>query len=87
MLDVRRSSSEAIRVLRAAPSAPHPLSYPSAPSCSECSPPPKLSECSELLQVLPPKLSERSECSPPYLSAFLVSNSTCSPLANVVAKR
>lgn len=47
----------------------------------------KLSECSELLRVLPPKLSERSECSPPYLSAFLVSNSTCSPLANVVAKR
>lgn len=47
-------------------------SYPSAPSCSECS---------------PPKLSERSECSPPYLSAFLVSNSTCSPLANAVAKR
>ena len=56
----------------------------------------KLSECSELLRVLPtlsypsapsaphPKLSERS---PPYLSAFLVSNSTGSPLANVVAKR
>ena len=45
----------------------------------------KPSECSELLRVLPtPKLSE---CSPPYLSAFLVSNSTGSPLANVVAKR
>ena len=58
---------------------------------SECSellrvlPTPKLSECSELLRVLPtPKPSERS---PPYLSAFLVNNSTCSPLANVVAKR
>ena len=56
---------------------------------SECSEllrvlPPKLSECSELLRALPPKLSE---CSPPYLSAFLVSNSTGSPLASVVAKR
>ena len=65
-------------------------------------PTPKLSECSELLRVLPtPKLSECSECSecsplsypscsecsPPYISAFLVSNSTGSPLANVVAKR
>ncbi len=56
----------------------------------------KPSECSELLRVLPtPKLSELlrvlppkpSECSPPYLSAFLVSNSTCSALASVVAKR
>ena len=57
---------------------------------SECSellrvlPTPKLSECSERSELLPPKLSE---CSPPYLSAFLVSNSACSPLANVVAKR
>ena len=60
---------------------------------SECSellrvlPTPKLSECSERSELLPPKLSECSECSPPYLSAFLVSNSACSPLANVVAKR
>ena len=66
--EVQAKPSECSELLRVLP----PLSYPSAPSCSECS---------------PPKLSELSECSPPYLSAFLVNNSTCSPLANVVAKR
>ena len=70
--EVQAKLSECSELLRVLPT----LSYPSAPSCSECSPP-----------LSYPSAPSCSECSPPYLSAFLVSNSTGSPLANVVAKR
>ena len=66
--EVQAKLSECSELLRVLPT----LSYPSAPSCSECS---------------PLSYPSCSECSPPYISAFLVSNSTGSPLANVVAKR